>query len=207
VYSLLGFVSLYLLIHKGPYPLAMVGSPDEGLSNTLPPKVTLLALGIFQFGLLLALEGPMRRALDNLRLWAATVLINSMIMTIYLWHITIMVLLGSVMYLAGGFGFRIEPGTQEWWLTRPVWIGVLAILLVPVALVLSALERRGRNPNAPVPAAGRQVVGAVMVCLGIALLAMWGFGGAPIRGFGVGAFLLIIIGAFLGGLLSFGKSR
>ena len=207
VYSALGFGALYLLIHYGPYPLAMVGSPDDGLSNTLPPKITLLALGVFQFGLLLALEGPMRRALDNLKLWTATVLINSMIMTVYLWHITVMVLIGSAMYLSDGFGFGIEPGTQTWWLTRPWWIGVLAIVLVPVALWLSAFERRGRSPNAPVPSAGRQVSGAILVCLGIALLAMWGFGGAPLRGFGVGAFALVIGGAFLSGLLSLGKSR
>ena len=207
VYSALGFTALYLLIHFGPYPLAMVSSPDKHVSNTLPPKITLLALGVFQFGLLLALEGPMRRALDNLRLWAATVLINSMIMTVYLWHITIMVLIGSVMYLSGGFGFGVEPGTQAWWLTRPIWIGVLGVVLVPVALALSVFERRGRSPDAPVPSAGRQVVGAILVCLGIALLAMWGFGGAPIKGFGVGAFALVIGGAFLSGLLSFGKSR
>ena len=207
VYSALGFGALYLLIHYGPYPLAMVGSPDDGLSNTLPPKITLLALGVFQFGLLLALEGPMRRALDNLKLWTATVLINSMIMTVYLWHITVMVLIGSAMYLSDGFGFGIEPGTQTWWLTRPLWIGVLAIVLVPVALWLSAFERRGRSPNAPVPSAGRQVSGAILVCLGIALLAMWGFGGAPLRGFGVGAFALVIGGAFLSGLLSLGKTR
>ena len=202
MYSALGFGALYLLIHYGPYPLAMVSSPDKGVSNTLPPKITLIALGVFQFGLLLALEGPMRRALDNLRLWTATVLINSMIMTIYLWHITVMVLLGSVLYLSGGFGFGVQPGTQEWWLTRPVWIGVLGILLVPLALALSVLERRGRSPDAPVPSAGRQVGGAILVCLGIALLAMWGFGGAPLRGFGVGAFILVIGGAFLSGLLS-----
>ena len=207
VYAAAGFAALYLLIFKGPYPLAMVGSPDEGLSNTLPPKITLLALGIFQFGVLLALEAPMRRALDSLRLWAATVLINSMIMTVYLWHITVMVLVGSAMYLSGGFGFGIEPGTEAWWLTRPVWIGVLALVLAPVALFLSALERRGRNPDAPLPSAARQVSGAVLVCLGIALLAMWGFGGAPVRGFGVGAFVLVIGGAFLSGLLSLRSSR
>ena len=206
IYSALGFGALYLLIHHGPYPLAMVSSPDKDVSNTLPPKITLLALGVFQFGLLLALEGPMRRALDNLKLWTATVLINSMIMTVYLWHITIMVLVGSAMYLSDGFGFGIEPGTQAWWLTRPLWIGVLAIVLVPVALWLSAFERRGRSPDAPVPSAGRQVFGAILVCLGIALLAMWGFGGAPIKGFGVGAFALVIGGAFLSGLLSLRKS-
>lgn len=202
VYSAIGFGILYALIHYGPYPLAMVGSPDDGLSNTLPPKITLLALGVFQFGPLLALEGPMRRALNGLRLWAATVLVNSMIMTIYLWHITVMVLLGSVMYLSGGFGFGVEPGTADWWATRPIWIGVLALLLVPVALPLSALERRPRNPEAAIPSAARQVAGALMVCLGIALLAMWGYGGAPLPGFGIGAFALVVVGAGLSGLLS-----
>ena len=108
LYSALGFATLYALIHYGPYPLAMVGSPDEGLSNTLPPKATLIALGVFQFGLLLSLEGPMRKALDSLRLWTATVLVNSMIMTMYLWHITVMVIFGSVLYLSGGFGFHVQ---------------------------------------------------------------------------------------------------
>ena len=205
--SALGFSVLYSLIHFGPYPLAMVGSPDAGLSNTLPPKITLLALGIFQFGLLLALEGPMRRALDGLRLWTATVLINSMIMTVYLWHITVMVIIGSVLYLSGGFGLGIEPGTSEWWMTRPVWIGVLLVFLLPAALLLSPLERRSRPADAATPAAAVQIIGAVMMCLGIALLAMWGFGGGPKRGLDVAAFVLVIVGAVTSGLLSLRKSR
>jgi peptidoglycan/LPS O-acetylase OafA/YrhL len=68
-YSASGILALYALVHWGPYPLAMVGSPDDGLSNTLPPKVTLLALGIFQFGLLLSVEVPMRRALSRVPLF------------------------------------------------------------------------------------------------------------------------------------------
>ncbi len=206
-WSALGFAALFLLIRFGPYPLAMVGSPDEHISNTLPPKVTLIALGVFQFGLLLALEGPMRRALDSLRLWTATVLVNSMIMTVYLWHITIMVIFGSVLYLSGGFGFHLEPGTSAWWLTRPVWIGVLLVLLLPVALLLSPLERRGRPADAHVPAAARQVAGAIMTGLGIALLAMWGFGGGPMPWLDVAALLLVVFGASASGLISLRGSR
>ncbi len=199
--SAAGFVTLYLLITEGPYPLAMVGSPDEGLSNTLPPKITLIALGIFQFGLLLALEGPMRRALDSLRLWTATVLINSMIMTLYLWHITVMVLLGTVLYFADGFGFGIEPGTTTWWWTRPLWIGVLLVLLFPSALALSPLERRGRRPGSTVPSAGRQIMGAVLLCLGISLLAVFGYGGGVFAGQDIASFALVVVGAGLSGLL------
>ena len=208
IYAGIAFAALYLLIFKGPYPLAMVGSPDEGLSNSAPPKITLLALGIFQFGLLLALENPMRRALAGLKLWTATVLVNSIIMTVYLWHITVMVVFIALLYLAGGIGLGVEPGTTEWWLLRPVWIGVLLAVLIPVALPLSALERRGRSPDSAVPSPFRQVGGAMMICLGVALLAMSGYGGGPLpkltigsMELDVGSFLLVIVGAGISGLL------
>jgi peptidoglycan/LPS O-acetylase OafA/YrhL len=200
--SAVGLAVLYSLVYWGPYPLAMVGSPDKLLSNTLPPKITLLALGLFQFGLLMAFEVPMRRALQNLRLWTATVLINSMIMTIYLWHITVMVIIGSVLYVSGGFGFGLEPGTSEWWMTRPVWICVLMVFLLPVALLLSPLERRSRPADANVPAAASQIGGAVMICLGISMLAMWGFGGGPRSWLDVAAFVLVVVGAGISGVLS-----
>jgi len=200
-YSALGFGLLWLLIFKGPYPFAMVGSPDEGLSNTLPPKMTLFALGVFQFGLLLAIEAPMRKFLSSVRVWAATVLINSMIMTIYLWHMSVMAAVATLLYYTGGFGLGVEPGTPAWWYTRPIWIGMLLIILLPVAMSLSVFERRPRRADAPVPAAARQIAGAVILCLGLAVLAMFGYGGRPIAGLDIGAFVLVIVGAGISGLL------
>jgi hypothetical protein len=201
LFSATGFAALWLLTSQGPYPLAMVGSPDPGLSNTLPPKITLLALGIFQFGLLLSLEEPMRRALNGLRLWTATVLINSMIMTVYLWHITVMVVFASLLYVAGGIGLGIEPGTSDWWWSRPVWIAVLFVLLLPIALLLSPLERRGRPADAKIPAPARQIAGALMICLGVALLAMYGYGGGPFPRLDLVSFSLVIVGSSISGLL------
>ncbi len=200
-YSALGLLVLVVLIFNGPYPLAMVGSPDEGLSNTLPPKITLLALGIFQFGLLLAIETPMRRVLLSVRIWAATVMINSMIMTLYLWHVTVLVIIVSLAYVAGGMGLGLEPGTLEWWLSRPIWIAVLYAALLPVTLLLAPLERRGRPADSPVPAAARQVGGAVLICLGVAYLALFGFGSAPLPGLDIAAFAIVIAGSGISGLL------
>ena len=200
-YSALGLLTLLLLVFLGPYPLAMVGSPDEDLSNTLPPKITLLALSVFQFGLILAIERPMRRFLSGARVWAATVLINSMIMTIYLWHLTVMVIIVSLAYLAGGLGLGLEPGSPEWWLTRPIWIAVLYAALLPVTLLLAPLERRARAADATAPAAPRLVGGAMLLCIGVALLALFGFGGAPLPGLDVAAFLMVVAGAAISGLL------
>jgi peptidoglycan/LPS O-acetylase OafA/YrhL len=199
-YAALALVALYLLIFKGPYPLAMVSSPDDGVSNTLPPKITLIALGLAQFGLLLALQGPMRRALDNVRLWAATVLINSMIMTVYLWHMSVLAGVTAVIYFLGGYGLGVEPGSAEWWYTRPAWIGLLLIILLPIATLLSVVERPSGRPDEP-PSAARQIAGASMLCLGLALLALFGYRGGPIANLDIAAFLLVIFGAGLSGLL------
>lgn len=202
IISVLALLAMWALVFQGPYPLAMVGSPDQTLSNTTPPKITLLALGIFQFGLLMAVEKPMRRALAGLRLWTATVLINSMIMTVYLWHITVMIIFIGVLFLAGGHGLGLEPGTMQWWFSRPLWIAILAVLLTPLTLLLSPLERISHGPNSSPASATRQVLGAMMICLGVALLARFGYGGGPVPGLDFASIALVAFGAATSGILS-----
>ena len=65
--SSISLLALIGMIFLGPYPIAMAGSPGEEVSNTLPPKVTLIALGLLQFGLLMAIEKPMQRLLAGRR--------------------------------------------------------------------------------------------------------------------------------------------
>ena len=124
-----------------------------------------------------------------------------MIMTVYLWHITVMIVLVGLLYVAGGVGLTIEPGSTTWWLSRPVWTLILIALLIPVALLMSPLERRGRPTDAPVPSPARQIVGAMALCLGIALLAMYGYGGGPLPRLDLISFGLVVGGAALSGLL------
>ena len=83
---------------------------------------------------------------------------------------------------------------------------LLLVLLLPVALALSPLERKGRKPGTAPPSPARQIVGAMMLCLGIALLAMYGYGGGPIANLDVMSFALVVVGAGISGLLpTFGK--
>ena len=161
----------------------------------------MIALGVFQFGLLLSIEKPMQRLLSSLRLWTATVLINSMIMTLYLWHLTIMVIVVALAYLAGGFGLGIPPGSQAWWITRPVWILSLYAILLPVTLLFSPLERRSLPKDAAVPSAARMVTGAFIVGLGVALLAMFGIGSPPLPGLDIASYVMVIVGSGMSGLL------
>jgi hypothetical protein len=199
--SMAALIVLVVLVFPGPYPLAMAGSPDAELSNSLPPKITLLVLGVFQFGMLLAVEKPMQRILSGLRIWAGTVLINGMIMTIYLWHLTVAVVVISLSFAAGGAGMRLEPGGAEWWITRPLWIGFLYAALTPVAMLLAPLERSARKAGATPLGAGRLIGGASLLCLGVAVLALLGFGNPPIAGLDIATMAVILVGAAISGLL------
>jgi len=78
---------------------------------------------------------------------------------------------------------------------------VLYAALLPVTLPLSRFERHTRAADAAVPAAARLVGGAALLCLGVALLARFGFGSAPLPRLDIAAFLMVIAGAAISGLL------
>jgi peptidoglycan/LPS O-acetylase OafA/YrhL len=167
-----GLVALGLLIGFGPYPVAMIGVPGSDLSNSMPPTLALLALGVTQTGLVLALEGPGRRMLSNIRAWTAVVLMNGMIMTVYLWHLTAFVLVVVAAWLLGNVGLEVMPGSSRWWLARPVWLALYIAALLPMIAIFVRFERGGAlaTRNKPVPH-WRLVLGLVLICLGLAMTA------------------------------------
>jgi hypothetical protein len=194
-----GLALLLVLVLWGPYPVSMVSVPGEEISNSLPPKLPMLILGIAQSGTLLALEAPLRRWLVRPAVWTATILVNGMIMTVYLWHITAATLVIGLALIAGNVGLGLVPGTGAWWLARPLWMLVYVVALAALLPLISRFER-ARSETAPV-AAWRRIAGAVLVCAGLALLALGGVGGEGWLGLRITALALPFAGAWLGGLL------
>jgi hypothetical protein len=172
-FSLGGFVSTAALVAVGPYPLAMVGLTTHGVNNSQPPKVTLITLALFQAGLLLAFEGPVRRWLTREGAWAPVVMINGRIMTLYLWHMSAMVLVISGLMIAGDVGLQLEVDSAMWWLTRPLWLVGLAAITWPFIVGFGRFERPG-DAGRPAPPAWRSLVAAVLTCVGLGYLAASG---------------------------------
>lgn len=171
-WAVAGAISLEMLVYFGPYPVAMIGVPGANLSNSMPPTLALLALGVAQAGFALALEGPARRMLDNVNIWTAVVLVNGMIMTIYLWHLTAFVFVMVAAWLLGGIGLHATPGSGEWWLMRPVWFALYIAALCPLIILFARFERAKSGPkrDTQVPH-WRLVTGLLMVCIGLAATA------------------------------------
>lgn len=165
-----GLAALIGLTVYGPYPIAMIGVPGAEITNSMPPTLALLALGVTQAGLVLALEPWGRKLLDNLTLWTATVLMNGMIMTVYLWHLTAYVLVMVAAWIAGGIGLRMAPGSTEWWWSRPVWFALYIAVLLPLIAVFARYERGmgAAKRDKPVPHL-RLVLGMIAICIGLAM--------------------------------------
>jgi hypothetical protein len=194
----LGLAALVALTTLGPYPRAMVGVPGDALSNTTPPKITLLALAAAQSGFLLALEPLLARFLARARPWTATVLVNGLIMSVYLWHLTAMVLWIGLAHVLGDLGLRAAPGSSEWWRARPLWLATLTLVTVPFVLLFSRFERP-KGGAAPA-AAWRLVLGTALFVTALALLALDGITGSGWLGLRVTVLALPFVGALLIGM-------
>ena len=156
----------------GPYPIAMIGVPGAEITNSMPPTIALLALGVVQAGLVLALEPWGRKMLENLSLWTATVLMNGMIMTVYLWHLTAFVLVMVAAWALGGIGLRVAPGSAEWWLQRPVWFALYIAALLPMIAIFAKHERSfGPIRGGRTVPKLRVALGVLAICIGLAMTA------------------------------------
>ncbi len=167
-----GLALLVLMTELGPWPRSMMGVPGSEVSNTTPPHLSILALAAFQFGFVRLIESRLSAWLQREGAWAGTVLINGMIMTTFLWHSTVMMLLYGIAVYFDGVGLHAYPGTGTWWLMKAGWIIAFTIVLIPVVGFTSRWERIART--GPPVAGVRQVLGSLFLASGLALLAFYG---------------------------------
>ncbi len=168
-----GLAGLVTLVWLGPYPVSMIGVDGAVLNNSYPTRVTLGLLGLAQAGLALLAEPFLARRLEGRRAWTATVAVNARIMTLYLWHLTAMVLVIGVSLLLGGFGLGPEPLSGRWWATRPLWYAVLGLVTLGLVALFGRFELPVRDIRAA-PPLWRPALACALVCGGLGVMAVQG---------------------------------
>lgn len=164
--------ALVLLTGPGPYPVSMLGLPGQRVSNMLPPSVCVIAVGVVQLGVVMLARPALQRWLQRPRVWRATVAANAVVMTLFLWHITGLVLAAVAAYL---LGLPLPPiGSARWWAEKPLWLLAAAVVTTGLVLLLSPVERAaaGRVHTAPVRWGG---VAALLAVAGLTVVACSGF--------------------------------
>lgn len=187
---------LAVLTVVGPYPVDMY-------ENLNPPTVGLVVLGVAQLALFQLARPRIRAWVERADASRTIAALGERAMTVYLWHMPMLVALAGVLLVANAtFGFALpEPMSFAWWASRPLWLGVGAAVVVPSVLLFARFERGRRMPRArtagasavPPVASGASAwwtaLDAVCGTAGVALVLVMGFG--PVQA--VAALVLLTI--------------
>jgi fucose 4-O-acetylase-like acetyltransferase len=128
----------------GYYPKSLLGTDAELVSNAYPPTLCFLFAGIWSIGAVMLLRPRLTRWLQRPGPWKFTILVNSVIMTVFLWHMTAYVV-SIVLLWPLGFGHQLDS-TARWWTERPLWIFVPAAILAALVAIFGRFERPQRAP-------------------------------------------------------------
>ncbi|MET9660551.1 acyltransferase family protein [Streptomyces sp. NPDC006510] len=168
--SAVGAMLLTTLLVWGPFPVSMIGTGAR-VGNTTPPSIALLAFAATQTGLLLAVEPAVERLLAHPWRWRLVSRLNRTVVTVYLWHMTPVIIVAGTFYPTG---VMPQPtiGSAQWWALRPAWITLLTALLVPLTVGVMRTQRPLRLLPAGLGAAGWWSPALVLCALGAIVLAL-----------------------------------
>ncbi|MGX1585809.1 acyltransferase family protein [Microbacterium sp. NPDC055502] len=153
--------------------VAGVYSPDL-IANINPPTAALLLVGVVHTGLRSLHRERIARASSTAAAAAFTRFVTRRTMTIYLWHMPVLLAMAgvtAVVALGTGVALPALDG-PEWWLTRPLWLLSALALTAGVAVAVDRFERQ------PAPtctrSSGRLVSAGLLGLGGVVLLLVVG---------------------------------
>jgi peptidoglycan/LPS O-acetylase OafA/YrhL len=151
IVALAGYLALVPLTLVGPYSVNLL----DGLN---PPTLPLVVLGVAQACVLRLLRPALERLMATRAARAVVFLVGTRLMTIYLWHLPVIIVLAGLALLVPGAS--PEPASAAWWWSRiPAYLVVLGSLFA-LSMLVGRWERL-RDP-APTPPAALVALAAVL---------------------------------------------
>lgn len=131
------------LLYFGPYELSLVGIETQQLKNMTPPSLLLAGHAIMMCAFAIAAAPAITRWAQRPRVWWLAALGNSGAMTLYLWH---MPLLLATHLVFDHLGLdRYDPATPGFVALSVLQLAVMAALVTAAFIALRPLE------NSPLP--------------------------------------------------------
>ncbi|MGV2902013.1 acyltransferase, partial [Microbacterium sp. AGC62] len=150
-----------------------VYSPDL-IANINPPTAALLLVGVAHTSLLSLHRERIERFSHRPRVAAFTAFVTVRTMTIYLWHMPVLlVMAGASAVYALVTGVALPAlDSADWWAARPLWLATALALTALVAVAFTRFESQ------PAPRATgslpRLVAGALSGLVGVLMLLVLG---------------------------------
>lgn len=188
----LALATAAILVAIGPYPISLVGMPGDDFSNMVPPSI-ILALQAIAWSCLVELTRPaLTRLAARTTAWWLTVQVNAAAMTVYLWHLPVIVGATALLHalnldrpvILNEYGL-VVPGPNFWIASIPYWFGVLVFFVLLVQLIWGFEQLRipglgVAHSNHPSRIGNiASITGGTLAGIGLLLIAGSGLGGFP----------------------------
>jgi peptidoglycan/LPS O-acetylase OafA/YrhL len=157
----IGAGSLALLVI---FFLGGVYSPDL-IANINPPTSALLLVGLIHTTLFSLYRARIGRFSRRIPVAAFTAFVTRRTMTIYLWHMPVLLSMAGATALAALVGGVTLPAldSAEWWAARPLWLLTAVVL---TAMVAVRVDRFENHPSPEATASHRRLALATVLGLG-----------------------------------------
>lgn len=159
------FVALWPLTALGPYQVNM-------LDNLNPPTLPLVVLGLAQACVLRLLKRPLTWLMALRAMQGIVFVVGSRLMTIYLWHLPVILLVTGLTLLVPGWA--PVPASAAWWWSRLLVLAVVLVVLYGLSLVIARWEAVGDLP--PTPPTVIVAIGFVLAFAPPFAVMQWGLG-------------------------------
>jgi hypothetical protein len=165
------------LLWLGPYELSLVGIETQELKNMSPPSLLMAGHSITLCAFAIALAPAIDRWARRPRVWRLAVIGNSGAMTLYLWHMPVLL---AVHLVFDYLGLPRFPGEPHFVVLSVVQLALVAVLVFAAFVALRPLENEplplwdGGNVTGPGPRSA--LVGTLLCVAAAATLASVGWG-------------------------------
>jgi hypothetical protein len=161
-----------LVFGTSVYPVLMVGLPGNETANSSPATLALFTQSLFLIGVALLLRPAGTALVGRPRVWFVVASGNTVIMTIFCWHLTACYLVQGALLLAGVH--LPAADTPMWLLVLPGWLTACALICAGLVVLCRRFERP--RPPAAVRT-GAAVTGVVAAALGLFAVSETGLDG------------------------------
>ncbi|MBT2475037.1 acyltransferase [Microbacterium sp. ISL-103] len=145
-----------------------VYSPDL-IANINPPTTALLLVGIVHLSVVSLLRDRIEAFSRRPMPAAFGAFVNRRTMTIYLWHMPVLLAMAGISATASmATGVDLpEPSSLAWWVSRPLWLGTALALTAVTAVALTRAETAASPHAADSP---RRVLASAVVGISAVVL-------------------------------------